>query len=75
MCDVEILGFGAVKKEFSRCLQCKKVALLKHRQGPWAKQLLWGCEKPLILYFGVGESKGKFPEGLSYAKDSQAPGG
>ena len=35
------------KKEFLRCLWCKKVVLLKcgDRQDPWAERAPWDCEE------------------------------
>ena len=42
------------------------------------KEIHWGCEEWMIIYFGAGggEDKGKFPQGLSLVKEnSQDPRG
>ena len=48
------------KKEFLRCLWCKKVILLKHGDRTRGqKELHWGCEEWLVIYYGVREVKAK----------------
>ena len=38
----------------------KKMILLKHgNRTPGQKELSWGCEEWLVLYYGVGEVKSK----------------
>jgi len=72
-----MLGFRVNGQE--RCFWCKKVVLLKHRvRTPGQKELHWGCEEQLIIYYGVGGGKEKrrFSKDLSYAKeDLQDSGG
>ena len=47
--DVKLLGFGA-NKEFLRCLQCKKVVLLKHEDRTHEqKELRWGHENYILV--------------------------
>ena len=48
--NMEMLGFGAVKKEFLRSLQYKEVVLLKHKDRTHGqKELYWDCEEQLII--------------------------
>ena len=60
-------GFGMAgvrswwpRKNSWRCLWCKKVILLKHRNRTRGqKELHWGCEEWLLICCGVGEVKAK----------------
>ena len=46
------------KKEFLRCLRCKKVVLLKHGDRTVGRKLCWGCEEWLIIYLQIGRGLG-----------------
>ena len=61
-----------VKKEFLSHLQCQTLVLLKRGDRTCEhKELPWGHEKWPIIYFGAGgiKEKGRFPKGLSYARE------
>jgi len=65
---VEILGLRADGQEriLKTFLVQKGVFIIARGQDPWAEELRWGCEEPLVIHFGVGggRGKGKFPKGL-----------
>ena len=47
------------KKEFLRCLRCKKMVLLKHMDRTLGQRMLhWGCDRRLIIYLQVGRGLG-----------------
>lgn len=68
------------KKVFERCLWCKKVVLLKHRDKTCGQKGLQHSPtvvRQLIIYFGLEGSKiREVPKGPSYAKENlEDPGG